>query len=217
MSDHENFERAIESLLDDRSPCRDAIGLDDEEQKMLRMAQLLRGSRQEATAPEAEFVAGLRERVVPGQPRVTRRTAFRSGLGALAAGILGGIGIDRLHHQSPTPDREALVGNDGRWVDVAVASEVPAGAVRSFTAGNIPGFLINHDGEFRALSRICTHMGCALDFARAQQGFVCPCHGAAFDLRGFIRHGPGRYPDPLPPLPELRVRVQDESVQVWSV
>ena len=41
-----------------------------------------------------------------------------------------------------------------------------------------------------ALSAICTHAGCALDFAAPQ--LTCPCHGSVFDEHGNVVTGPAR-------------------------
>jgi hypothetical protein len=43
VNDHERFEQAIEKLLADRSPRSEMTCLSEEEQRMIRMAQLLRG------------------------------------------------------------------------------------------------------------------------------------------------------------------------------
>jgi nitrite reductase/ring-hydroxylating ferredoxin subunit len=86
-------------------------------------------------------------------------------------------------------------------------AELPDGAIRAFTAGGVQGFLIHHNGQFHALSRVCTHMGCILHMNHAEQTFECPCHAAKFDLRGHLTYGPGQYDEPLPPLPPLRTRV----------
>lgn len=214
MSDSEHFDRAIQALLADRSPREEAVHLDAEEQAMLRMAQLLRGSRSQA--PSRAFVERQHAQVLPPASWVSRRTAFLSGLGALAAGILAGFGLDRLE-MGPATEHEALVDPDrGRWIHVATVGEVPSGAIRPFTAGAVQGFLLNRNGNYHALSRVCTHMGCALTFHRADQSFVCPCHGAAFTLNGVQRFGPHLYRDALPALPEIDVRVRGDSVQVWA-
>ena len=214
MSDPERFNRAIESLLSDHSPRREAAHLEGEEQAMLRMAQRLRGSRSQA--PSRRFVERLHDQVLPPASRVSRRAAFLSGLGALAAGVLAGIGLDRLAAGAST-EHDALVEQGrGRWIHVANEVEVLHGVIRPFTAGAVQGFLINRDGHYRALSRICTHMGCALTFDRADQSFACPCHGAAFALNGVQRFGPHLYRDVLPALPTIDVRVQGPSIQVWA-
>lgn len=218
MSDSERLDRALEDLLAGRSPRAAAEALDSEEQRMLRVAQLLRGSR--SAEPEPEFVESLHERLFPQPHGVSRRTAFLGGITALAAGVIGGLGLERLGQlgrENPPP--EALVGPRGQWVAVASESELPHGAVKSFTAGHIQGYLINRRGTIRALSRICTHMGCQLEFAAKDQSFVCPCHGAWFNMSGQLTSGPGGYgySVTLPPLPEIKVRQRNGAIEVWSV
>ncbi len=50
------------------------------------------------------------------------------------------------------------------------------------------------DGSFRAISAVCTHLGCTVD--REDEGFHCPCHGSRFDADGKNVAGPA--PRPLP-------------------
>ncbi len=47
--------------------------------------------------------------------------------------------------------------------------------------------LRDHEG-FRALSAICTHLGCIV--SQAEEGFLCPCHGSKFDDQGKVVSGP---------------------------
>jgi cytochrome b6-f complex iron-sulfur subunit len=213
MNDEERFEQAIEKLLADRSPRSVVARLSPEEQRMVRVAQLLRGSRGQELAPE--FADRLHTRLFPQKRLVSRRAAFLSGLGALAAGIVAGLGLDRAVQTAPSTSQEPLVGANGRWYPVASLAGLPDGAIRPFTAGAIQGFLIHRNGELRALSRICTHMGCALQVNRAEQTFECPCHGAGFDLLGHI-HNLGEYGRTLPPLPPIMTRVQGETVEVFG-
>lgn len=214
MSD-DRLDQALDKLLANESPRGELFGLEPEEQKMLRMAQLLRGSKPESARPD--FVDRLHDEIFPQPSRVSRRTAFISGLGALAAGVLAGIGLDRVK-TTAKPAYTALVGRNGKWVPVASVADVKEGAVHGFRAGAIQGFLINQGGQYRALSRICTHMGCSLNFKKGPQaqGFVCPCHGAEFDMNGHLIYGVGGY-NSLPPLPELDVRVNGEAVEVRVV
>lgn len=214
MSDIERFHEAVEKLLADRSPVGQLSALDAEEQRMLRLAQLLRGHT--GQEPSTEFVAHLRARLAPSA-RVSRRAALLSAFGSLAAGVAAGLGLERVTNSPPSPPAVPLVGAKGRWVPVADVSDLPEGTVKAFTAGAVQGFLIHRDGQIRGLSRICTHMGCLLRFASDEHAFVCPCHGAEFNLHGDLRYGPGKYGHSLPPLPPLDVRVTGHSIEVWSV
>ncbi len=215
MSESERLHEALEKLLADQSPGQDVVDLPTDEQRMVRMAQLLQGSRNEG--PSAEFVERLRARVIPRRDRVSRRAAVLSSLGTLAAGIAAGFELNRSTRSAPPHPQAALVGSNGRWMQVASMADLPEGAIQPFTAGSVQGFLINNGGHIRALSRICTHMGCTLTFVRDEQAFMCPCHGAEFDMYGQVRYGPHQYTQKLPPLPPLGVRVTGEAVEVWSV
>ena len=57
-----------------------------------------------------------------------------------------------------------------------------------------------------ALSSICPHLGCAVDFRATNQDFYCPCHTSAFSLQG----------DPLNEIPprsmdQLETRLKPET------
>lgn len=215
MSDE--LQRALDRLADDRSPRLDLAGLDEDEQRMLQMAQLLRGSTPASVDPQ--FRARLRERVsaAAGRGKISRRAAFLSGLGALAAGIVGGFGVGRIAESQGGIGPKSLVGNQGSWFAVADAAELPDGAVRPFTAGAVQGVLVRQGERIHAVSRICTHMGCGLGYQQSARRLVCPCHGAQFGLDGHSIAGPGGYETALPALPALKVRTSGAKIEVWSV
>lgn len=217
MSESNRFDQAIEDLLADRSPRTVAPELNPEEQAMMQMAQFLRGSQ--TKSPKPEFVTTLHERLFPRR-QVSRRTAFLSGVSALAAGLAAGIGLPRLgSNSSKHYSDQPIIGTAnprGQWFPIAAVAAVPEGAVVAFTAGAVQGFVLNTRGEYRAISRICTHMGCALKFEQSDQALQCPCHGAEFDLQGHMLIGPGGYTHPLPPLPRLEVRVRNRKIEVLS-
>jgi Rieske Fe-S protein len=64
----------------------------------------------------------------------------------------------------------------------------------------------------QALSAVCPHLGCAVDFDTQAGVFKCPCHKSAFGLDGAKISGPSkRGLDPLP------VRVDDGRVKVTFI
>lgn len=179
------------------------------------MAWPLRDSRSHSSG--THLVDWTHGEQVQSHARVSRRTAVLSTLGVLTAGVLAGFGLDRLDRGSSREQASLVEPEHGQWVGVASVAEVPNGVIRPFSAGAVQGFLINRGGSYRALSRLCTHMGCTLGFDRRGSAFVCPCHGAEFALDGRQRFGASQFRLTLPPLPEISVRVQGDSVQVWTV
>ena len=56
-----------------------------------------------------------------------------------------------------------------------------------------PLFLIRTGvAEYRALSSVCTHLGCQV--RKTRFGFRCPCHGSGFDTKGQVVTGPANEP-----------------------
>lgn len=49
--------------------------------------------------------------------------------------------------------------------------------------GNVPA-------SFVALSLICTHMQCTVNYDAGASGFKCPCHGSEYNISGAVTQGP---------------------------
>ncbi len=54
--------------------------------------------------------------------------------------------------------------------------------------------VVNHDGSLSALSAICTHMGCTVNYNEESGRIHCPCHGSEFALDGSNLKGPAKHP-----------------------
>ncbi|HEV7625083.1 MAG TPA: FAD-dependent oxidoreductase [Streptomyces sp.] len=50
------------------------------------------------------------------------------------------------------------------------------------------------EGEVRALSPRCTHLGCLVRFNDEEGAWECPCHGSRFDTKGRVIQGPATRP-----------------------
>lgn len=164
--------------------------------------------------------------------RLSRRQLLQGGIGAaagLAAGLIGVSVAPRSSDRAPAlGGDDDLVAGDGFWQEVARLSDVPTGTAARFSTAAFDGFVVNDGGEIRALSSVCTHMGCTLQYRPEWQDLRCPCHGASFDLDGRLANGrrtwrenPYRgdaqaYPIQLPDLVRPRVKVEDGAILVWT-
>jgi glycine/D-amino acid oxidase-like deaminating enzyme/nitrite reductase/ring-hydroxylating ferredoxin subunit len=45
-------------------------------------------------------------------------------------------------------------------------------------------------GTVHAVSPVCSHMGCLVQWNRAERSWDCPCHGSRFDFDGHVLQGP---------------------------
>ena len=84
---------------------------------------------------------------------------------------------------------------------------------RARIRGEVPAVIINQDGMLKAISLICTHLGCTIEENKENGGgFTCPCHGSAFDENGKVLNGPAQEP-----LRSLRVEITGENkVMVYT-
>ena len=83
---------------------------------------------------------------------------------------------------------------------VAAVGEIPVGGVKLFNypAATDPCLLIRTDEDtYVAYSQVCTHLSCAVFFARETNRIECPCHKGVFSVAdGSVVAGPP--PRPLP-------------------
>ena len=253
----ERFERYLDALLAGGRPSPEDVASGDEAEMARLAAEIAGAVRTDSGDPDPAFVEQLRLRMraadaglatvqVPppvraargaepaGQRpwRLTRRQLLQGGIGAaagLAAGLIGVSIKTSSPGEAPTlGGDDDLVAGDGFWVEVAQLDDLPPGAAARFSTAAFDGFVVNDGGEVRALSSVCTHMGCTLHYRPEWQDLRCPCHGASFDLAGRLANGrrtwrdnPYRgdaraYPIQLPDLVRPRVKVEDGVILVWT-
>ena len=83
---------------------------------------------------------------------------------------------------------------------VALAGEIPVGGVKLFhyPGPEDPCILIRRgEDEYAAYSQKCTHLSCAVYYARQEDRLACPCHEVYFSVRdGRVLQGPPQRPLP---------------------
>jgi cytochrome b6-f complex iron-sulfur subunit len=70
-------------------------------------------------------------------------------------------------------------------------------------------FIVNTGKELFALSSICTHLGCRINWYRPENRFMCPCHGGKYDISGNVVEGP-----PPAPLNRLPLKIEHQKVHI---
>ena len=89
-------------------------------------------------------------------------------------------------------------------------SDVPPGDAKNFIYQSVPAVIINRpDKGFVALSRVCTHLGCLVEYNRGERRLICPCHAGNFDLEGNVLSGP-----PPKPLRVIPLRIEGENIVI---
>lgn len=74
-------------------------------------------------------------------------------------------------------------------------------------------FLVNrNDNSLIALSPVCTHLGCFVNFDRYNNEFICPCHGGRYDIEGRVITGP-----PKENLQRLPVKIENDKIYVGLI
>lgn len=162
---------------------------------------------------EAIVSESISEHIVPAaeeQPEGKTRRAFL----AAAAGAAGlcyatALGYPVYRYLASPADMadEAAVTE----VTLKDAQMLPAGSVLMFKFGPSPAMLIHHlNGRWIALTAVCTHLGCTVQYEPGPDRIHCACHGGVYNpYTGANVSGP-----PPKPLRLFKVVVNPASVKV---
>ncbi len=96
----------------------------------------------------------------------------------------------------------------GQFVDGGRVEALRPGDVKAIPEGMLYLSCLEN-GSFIALSRTCTHLGCALSWDVNDKKFVCPCHGSTFNQEGVVLTAPA-----IRPLDFSPVRIENGLVRI---
>ena len=141
--------------------------------------------------------------------RNTRR-AFLAAAGAAGIAYTAALAYP-IYRYLASPAEMAMSATAVTEVTLKDAQKLPLGSVLMFKFGPSPAMLIHHlDGAWVALTAVCTHLGCTVQYEPAANRIHCACHGGVYDPRtGANVSGP-----PPKPLKLFKVAVNDTGVQV---
>jgi cytochrome b6-f complex iron-sulfur subunit len=135
------------------------------------------------------------------------RREFLANLVLGVAGLLslGGFASRFFQFLYPVVPPEQLIE-----VPAASRDQIPrnGGMIVNLPSGHVA--LVDADGELRAFSAVCTHLGCIVKWQPAAgHVWYCPCHKGTYDREGRVVSGP-----PPRPLQRYAVAVRDGKVYV---
>lgn len=151
------------------------------------------------------------ESVLDGRIKpVPRRSVLNWLLGGALATFTGSVLYPVIRYLFPPQTAET----SKEWVEVAPVEDIPVGmGAKKVAYANKPVWVIQPAlNEFRALSAICTHLGCIVAWQPQIRHFVSPCHNGHFDVTGAVVSGP-----PPRPLPLYKVEVKGGKVYLGSL
>jgi cytochrome b6-f complex iron-sulfur subunit len=124
----------------------------------------------------------------------SRRKFLFACLGGIAAAGAGAAIYPVYTYLAPNK-----TGTNGEKVTIP-ASAISPGDAKFFDFHGETGVIVRKmSGELIALSAVCTHLGCIVQWQKDKQDFLCPCHGGKYTEDGVVISGPP--PRPLSKLP----------------
>jgi succinate dehydrogenase / fumarate reductase iron-sulfur subunit len=175
------------------------------------------------TSPLRKLLTDKKETLPPSPPpevpsarRSFLKTIFNGGAGLIGLAFAGLFVTPLLSKQS----REWVTG----WIKVGSLPKVDLGrpveviyTMQKWERGELVSYpkrayvVRNESGNLSAIDPTCTHLGCTCYWDESIKMFLCPCHGAAFDISGTRKIGP-----PPKPLERLEVKVEGETLYLWK-
>lgn len=86
---------------------------------------------------------------------------------------------------------------------------LPVGAAENLLVGETPAIIIHKPTGYIVLSRVCTHLGCLVNYSKSRQLLICPCHNGIYDLDGNVVSGP-----PPRPLEKLPFKIEGGNIKI---
>ncbi|MGP8269723.1 MAG: ubiquinol-cytochrome c reductase iron-sulfur subunit [Terracidiphilus sp.] len=140
----------------------------------------------------------------------TTRRFFMAAAGAAGIAYTAALAYP-IYRYLASPAEMAMEATAVTEVTLKDAQKQPLGSVLMFKFGSAPAMLIHHqDGRWIALTAVCTHLGCTVQYEPQADRVHCACHGGVYNAyTGANVSGP-----PPKPLRLFKVAVSETGVDV---
>lgn len=144
-----------------------------------------------------------------GQDIFGRRAFVRLAMGGVGLCYAAAIGYPVYRYLASPVEKAAAT--ELKEITVADGQKLEPGKAKPFMFGSKPAILIHHrDGTWSALSAVCTHLQCTVQYEADKERIFCACHGGTYDPKtGKNIGGP-----PPRPLKQFEIKVSAEGVTV---
>jgi len=133
-----------------------------------------------------------------------RRVFLKTCIGGVAVVAAGAVAYPVISYLAPRK------GKDDAGAVIIAEKDIPPDGAKFFQFQGKAGVIVRKkDGSLTALSAVCTHLGCIVQWEGKKGEFICPCHGGQFSPDGKVLGGP-----PPKPLEQLHVTVANGVVTV---
>jgi len=139
----------------------------------------------------------------------SRRMLLNLLLGLFTLGFVGG-GAKVLFQYIWPPKK--LTGADteaGNKVLTIPLSEIEVNSSKKVRFAGGTYIVIRTETGVFALSAVCTHLGCLVNWEPDARQIVCPCHAARFDLNGNVVGGPAPKP-----LQQIKASIVNGNIEI---
>lgn len=136
-----------------------------------------------------------------------RRNALKNMLAFIPLGAAF-AGVTAMGVRFVTPNKRDLT----RRIFTVQLDELPINSSRKITDLRGKDLVLVRTGEreVKALSTVCTHLGCTVYWQKDRHEFYCPCHAARFSEDGDVLAGP-----PPRPLESYKVEIEGNNVFIY--
>ncbi len=135
-------------------------------------------------------------------PPLSRRKFVKAGMAAAGAAYAAALGYPLFRYLATPAERAAALAAV-KEVTLADADKLPRESALMFKFAGRPALLLHHaDDTWTALTAVCTHLGCTVQFDKDRKAIYCACHGGMYNPKtGANISGP-------PPKPLLVFKAQ---------